>query len=970
MSRYYSYVDTTVGLGNTTVEDMVDDGAEYGIVPSVDIVARNITATGNFIGELTSADNTFVDIRVTGIATIGIVTGATYYGDGSNLTGVGNTDNIKTNSLVVIGFTTLGSVSASSYFGDGSNLTGTVHSISAGSSNITISGSNGILTIDAADSINLTDLSAQTLGPGTSKLTYNNTSGVFSYTPPNLSAYLITETDPVFSAAPASGITNTNISNWNTAYGWGNHALAGYLTSYGETDPVFSASPASGITNTNISNWDEAYGWGNHALAGYLKSFAGFTETDPVFGASPAGGITNTDISNWDTAYGWGNHALAGYLMSYTETDPVFIASPAGGINSTDITNWDEAYGWGNHADRGYLTNETDPIFVTSDAFGITAGDISNWNTAYGWGNHALAGYLTSETDPVFIASPAGSITQLDINNWNSSSGITLSDFSVSKPNASPSGDGDLTYNSSTGAFTYTPPLFRGGTGIIVDDLNAISVESTIARSTLSTDSLNAYVGLESGRLKSYQSDTTAGTLTIQQGGITKGTFNGSNTTISIDASSPSSNRIHCDIRNYYTNNWTTAFNDCLSANDTVYFPAGTYDISGIIGKTSNGSARIYGDGSGESIVNFSNGGFNFVGSQTVGSYNTFIIENLGITGTGTNAVRIEYVNNGGVTQKAYCNDVAVTGTWTTGFRLCNTDLSTFDNCSVYRPSGYEGVGVEVTVDDSSQGGTDPVNIRFNNWQIAGLDTAFKVNSQSEGIYFHDNLIIACKVGMSLDGNVNDNEAAEPYYIIRGNNIDVWKNCVRIDGLMQCVITDNSFYKFQTGPQNENWKGIIMDGNSYDNIITDNIFNGNINNPATDASTYWGVHLKRSIGASFSNNTFISLDLAFKLDETSQNAFNKFVDNTYRVVTQHFNTFSSGNSLATEFVTRGNLLSERVINNDYHMINGGGFYIYDSSNINGFKIGPDTRSTLQALKTAVGVATDFASLKAAIIDTL
>ena len=39
--------------------------------------------------------------RVTGISTLGIVTGATYYGDGSNLTGIAVTANVSTNTLVV-----------------------------------------------------------------------------------------------------------------------------------------------------------------------------------------------------------------------------------------------------------------------------------------------------------------------------------------------------------------------------------------------------------------------------------------------------------------------------------------------------------------------------------------------------------------------------------------------------------------------------------------------------------------------------------------------------------------------------------------------------------------------------------------------------------------------------------------------------------------------------------------------------
>lgn len=149
------------------------------------------------------------------------------------------------------------------------------------------------------------------------------------------------ETDPVFTASPAQGITSTNITNWNAAFGWGNHALAGYLTSLSETDPVFGASIASGITGTNISNWNTAYGWGNHASSGYLTS-ATLTETDPVYSASAASGITGTNITNWNTAYGWGNHASAGYLTTATlsETDPVFAASPAYGITNDNITSW------------------------------------------------------------------------------------------------------------------------------------------------------------------------------------------------------------------------------------------------------------------------------------------------------------------------------------------------------------------------------------------------------------------------------------------------------------------------------------------------------------------------------------------------------------------------------------------------------------------------------------------------------
>ncbi|MDD4341435.1 MAG: hypothetical protein PHO14_04280, partial [Kiritimatiellae bacterium] len=70
----------------------------------------------------------------------------------------------------------------------------------------------------------------------------------------------ITETDPVFRASAAFGVTTGGIANWNTAFGWGDHALAGYLTT--ETDPVFAASDAFGITTAAIANWNTAFGWG------------------------------------------------------------------------------------------------------------------------------------------------------------------------------------------------------------------------------------------------------------------------------------------------------------------------------------------------------------------------------------------------------------------------------------------------------------------------------------------------------------------------------------------------------------------------------------------------------------------------------------------------------------------------------------------------------------------------------------
>lgn len=53
---------------------------------------------------------------------------------------------------------------------------------------------------------------------------------------------LQTESDPVFGASAAAGITSSDITSWNNK-----------LSS--ETDPIYSASPAAGITSANITSW-------------------------------------------------------------------------------------------------------------------------------------------------------------------------------------------------------------------------------------------------------------------------------------------------------------------------------------------------------------------------------------------------------------------------------------------------------------------------------------------------------------------------------------------------------------------------------------------------------------------------------------------------------------------------------------------------------------------------------------------
>lgn len=185
-------------------------------------------------------------------------------------------------------------------------------------------------------------------------LSYDSGTGIISYTTPS-------ETDPVFTASAAFGISSTNISNWNTAYGWGNHASAGYLTSslaattYQPLDADLTA--IAGLTGTSgLLKKTAANTWSLDTNT-YLTSF---TETDPIFVASAAYGITNTNISNWNTAYGWGNHASAGYLTSINSSQ----VTTALGYTPENAANKGIANGYASLDGAGLVPSTQLPSYV------------------------------------------------------------------------------------------------------------------------------------------------------------------------------------------------------------------------------------------------------------------------------------------------------------------------------------------------------------------------------------------------------------------------------------------------------------------------------------------------------------------------------------------------------------------------------------------------------------------------------
>jgi len=97
-------------------------------------------------------------------------------------------------------------------------------------------------------------------------------------------------------------------------------------TAYNKSFGTGSGEVAQG-NDSRINNGQTAYGWGNHASAGYEPGFSKNTAFNKDFGTGSGEVAQGNDsrINNGQTAYGWGDHSTAGYLTE--ESDPTISFS-------------------------------------------------------------------------------------------------------------------------------------------------------------------------------------------------------------------------------------------------------------------------------------------------------------------------------------------------------------------------------------------------------------------------------------------------------------------------------------------------------------------------------------------------------------------------------------------------------------------------------------------------------------------
>jgi len=105
---------------------------------------------------------------------------------------------------------------------------------------------------------------------------------------------------------------------------------AGVIGFSSEKDPIYSASSWYSTTN-NSSNWNSAFGWGNHASAGYLNNTSGDARYPQLSGTY--------NNPTWINQLAWSKITGApSFITSYTETDPIWLTDKPSYLTSASAS--------------------------------------------------------------------------------------------------------------------------------------------------------------------------------------------------------------------------------------------------------------------------------------------------------------------------------------------------------------------------------------------------------------------------------------------------------------------------------------------------------------------------------------------------------------------------------------------------------------------------------------------------------
>lgn len=196
-----------------------------------------------------------------------------------------------------------------------------------------------------------------------------------------IGSYLTSESDPIWASASSSFVRwdASSTTLWSMAYGWGNHALAGYIS-------------------TTTGNW--AGTWQNYNATDFLSSSTAYvaSEVDPIFNAASSSLLTATTASS---TYLKIVDAASTYLTQANAALTYFTQSAWNAVSST-IVYVTTAFG-------GDVSGTYDDLQVADDSHahtsstisGLVVADFASPNISQ-WTNDV--GFTTTTGEPLWSA--------------------------------------------------------------------------------------------------------------------------------------------------------------------------------------------------------------------------------------------------------------------------------------------------------------------------------------------------------------------------------------------------------------------------------------------------------------------------------------------------------------------------------------------------------------------------------------
>ena len=258
---------------------------------------------------------------------------------------------------------------------------------------------------------------------------------------PDISSFISTETDPVYSASAAAGITSSDITTWN--------AKSDFSGSYNDltnkpTIPEDKIYPVNvTLTSTTTGTSDKSHAEISAAVTagkipfiyityGTIKMVAPLARVETNFSVFVYEDQTVNDHMNY------ANLTITGTTVSIVWRDK-YITD---GDIPTDISDLTDNSNIIPTVPTNISAFNNDAGFITSTDI-PTIPDTSQFITA--------EGVPGCEADPIFIASPAGSITENDILAWNAKSDFTGSYTDLTDKPTIPAAQVQSDWNATTG---------------------------------------------------------------------------------------------------------------------------------------------------------------------------------------------------------------------------------------------------------------------------------------------------------------------------------------------------------------------------------------------------------------------------------------------------------------------------------------------------------------------------------------